>query len=190
MARVVASIERHGFGFWVVEQSEGQCAFVGFAGLLRACPSTPISRPRVEVGWRLAAIGLGKEATPPKRAARRFAFAFRTVFRLDEVVSMAVVDNLPSRRVMERLDMTRRPEDDFGHPNSPSIIRFDPMSSTGYPARSGQRAIKRVHWGRPAAMRSCHRPAPMRRRGRLIRYRIRLLPGEARHRQRRVGHPR
>ena len=32
---------------------------------------------------------------------------------------MAVVDNERSTRVMERLNMTRRPEDDFGHPKLP-----------------------------------------------------------------------
>ena len=38
---------------------------------------------------------------------------------LDEVVSMTIGRNEPSRRVMEKLGMTRDPADDFDHPRLP-----------------------------------------------------------------------
>lgn len=117
LARVMAGMKRHGFGFWALETSDNN-VFVGFAGLLRPAFHTHFT-PCVEVGWRLArsAWGLGY-ATEAGKASLAFAF---DRLGLDEVVSMTVVDNLPSRRVMERLGMTRRPEDDFGHP----ILPFD-----------------------------------------------------------------
>ncbi len=117
MARMKASFERHGFGFWALERSE-DCVFVGFAGLLRPAFHTHFT-PCVEVGWRLRRSAWGQGyATEAGRASLALAF---DRFGLDEVVSMAVVDNLASRRVMERLGMTRRPQDDFGHP----ILPFD-----------------------------------------------------------------
>jgi RimJ/RimL family protein N-acetyltransferase len=38
---------------------------------------------------------------------------------LDEIVAVTVPDNWRSRRVMERLGMTRSPAEDFDHPNLP-----------------------------------------------------------------------
>jgi RimJ/RimL family protein N-acetyltransferase len=38
---------------------------------------------------------------------------------LDEIVAITVVDNWRSRRVMERLGMTRDPAEDFEHPRLP-----------------------------------------------------------------------
>ena len=39
---------------------------------------------------------------------------------LDEIVALTVPANRRSRRVMERLGMTRSPEDDFDHPRLPA----------------------------------------------------------------------
>lgn len=115
LARVIANMERHGFGFWALERSDDH-AFVGFAGLARPAFHTHFT-PCVEVGWRLARSAWRHGyATEAGRASLAFAF---DRLGLDEIVSMAVVDNLPSRRVMERLGMTRRPDDDFGHPKLP-----------------------------------------------------------------------
>jgi ribosomal-protein-alanine N-acetyltransferase len=46
------------------------------------------------------------------------AFGFEQL-RLAEIVSFTVTHNLRSRRVMERLGMTRNPADDFDHPALP-----------------------------------------------------------------------
>ena len=45
---------------------------------------------------------------------------------LDQLVSMTAVVNLPSRRVMERLGMTRDPADDFEHPSVPEGTSMRP----------------------------------------------------------------
>ena len=115
LTRIMATMERHGFGFWALERLEDN-GFVGFAGLL--CPAFHTHfTPCIEVGWRLKRSSWGQGyATEAGQASLDFAF---DRLGIDEVVSMAVVDNLPSRRVMERLGMTRRPEDDFSHPKLP-----------------------------------------------------------------------
>ncbi len=113
--RMERHLERHGFGWWALEVRDG-ATFIGFAGLLHPAFQAHFT-PCVEIGWRLARAHWGKGyATEAARACLDFAFG---ELGLDEVVSMAVVDNLRSRAVMERLGMTRRPEDDFGHPKIP-----------------------------------------------------------------------
>lgn len=115
MERLRAHIDRHGFGFWALELPE-KPAFIGFCGLLAPAFHTHFT-PCVEIGWRLRREAWGKGyATEAGGACLDFAFS---QLGLDEVVSMAVVDNLRSRAVMERLGMTRREEDDFGHPRLP-----------------------------------------------------------------------
>ena len=107
--------DRLGFGLWVVEVP-GVAPFVGFVGLSRIVFTAPFT-PAVEVGWRLARDAWGHGyATEGGRAS--LAFAFDTV-DLDEVVSFTTVQNTRSRRVMERLGMTRDPDQDFEHPNVP-----------------------------------------------------------------------
>ncbi|MDH3660541.1 MAG: GNAT family N-acetyltransferase [Alphaproteobacteria bacterium] len=108
-------LERQPFGWWAVEVP-GLFDFAGFAGLLRPRFHAHFT-PCVEVGWRLRRDAWGKGyATEAGQACLDFAFERMGI---DQVVSMAVVDNRRSRRVMERLGMTRRPEDDFGHPRLP-----------------------------------------------------------------------
>lgn len=73
--------------------------------------------PCVEIGWRLARDVWGQGyATEAARAVLDHAFA---ALALDEVVSLTVLANLPSRAVMERIGMTRSPADDFDHPRLP-----------------------------------------------------------------------
>jgi RimJ/RimL family protein N-acetyltransferase len=104
--------ERHGFGLWAVEVP-GVAPFAGFIGL-----SVPRFEahftPSVEVGWRLAAAYWGcGYATEGARAALAFGFG---ELELREIVSFTVPENLRSRRVMEKIGMTRNPADDFAHP--------------------------------------------------------------------------
>lgn len=103
----------HGFGLWALEVREtGE--FVGFTGLVWQTFPAHFT-PAVEVGWRLARRAWAKGyATEAARAALGHGFA---VVGLDEIVSMAAVGNTRSRRVMERIGMTRDPDDDFDHPN-------------------------------------------------------------------------
>jgi RimJ/RimL family protein N-acetyltransferase len=90
--------------------------FAGFIGL--SVPSFEAEfTPCVEVGWRLAADCWGAGyATEGAQAA--IAFGFDALI-LSEIVSFTVPGNLRSRRVMERLGMSRSPTDDFDHPSLP-----------------------------------------------------------------------
>ncbi|MFT3769573.1 MAG: GNAT family N-acetyltransferase [Minicystis sp.] len=113
--RIEAHFEQRGFGLWAVE-IEGFTPCAGFVGL-----SVPRFEARftpcVEVGWRLGAEHWGHGyATEAARAA--VAFGFETL-GLAEIVSFTVPANLRSRRVMERIGMTRDPADDFDHPLLP-----------------------------------------------------------------------
>jgi RimJ/RimL family protein N-acetyltransferase len=119
VARIRSHFAEHGFGLWAVEVA-GEALFVGFIGL--AIPSfeahfTRAEQPAVEVGWRLARTAWCRGfATEGAAAALRFGFE---QLHLREIVSMTVPANERSRRVMERLGMRRRPEEDFDHPKLP-----------------------------------------------------------------------
>jgi RimJ/RimL family protein N-acetyltransferase len=114
MDRIVARLMRDGYGLWAVEVL-GVAEFIGFIGLGPA--DAVLGRPVLEIGWRLAADHWGRGyATEGARAS--LAHAFDALGR-DEVVSFATAANLRSRRVMEKIGMTRRPQDDFDHPGVP-----------------------------------------------------------------------
>lgn len=90
--------------------------FAGFVGLLIPSFDAPFT-PCVEVGWRLAYEHWGRGyATEGARAVADFGV--RQPGR-DEIVSFTVPANARSRRVMEKLGMTRNPADDFDHPALP-----------------------------------------------------------------------
>lgn len=108
-------IDQHGFGLWATELKEAQ-DFIGFIGLNVPGYPLPFS-PCVEIGWRLAFNYWGKGyAQEGARAA--LSFGFEKV-RLDEIVSFTTVNNLRSRRVMERISMTYDEHGDFDHPRLP-----------------------------------------------------------------------
>lgn len=78
--------------------------------------------PAVEIGWRLARAAWGEGyATEAARAS--LAFGFEEI-GLDQIVSFASAGNMRSRAVMERVGMTRNPDDDFDHPGLPDA---DPL---------------------------------------------------------------
>jgi RimJ/RimL family protein N-acetyltransferase len=70
--------------------------------------------PCVEIGWRLAYDHWGR-GYAPEAARASLGFGFETV-GLDEIVSLTAPANLRSRRVMEKIGMTRNEADDFDHP--------------------------------------------------------------------------
>jgi ribosomal-protein-alanine N-acetyltransferase len=95
----------------------GVAPFIGFVGLWHI-PFEAHFTPAVEVGWRLARAHWGQGyATEGARAALEVGF---TRLGLDEIVSMTVPANARSRRVMERIGMTRDSADDFDHPRVPA----------------------------------------------------------------------
>lgn len=104
-----------GLGLWAVERLE-RGGLLGFTGLSRPTFSAHFT-PAVEAGWRFVRDAWGHGyATEAATAAA--AYGFETV-GLDEIVSFTVPSNVRSRRVMERLGMTRVPADDFDHPRLP-----------------------------------------------------------------------
>lgn len=110
--RIESHFDRHGFGLWAVQIVDG----APFAGLLGLCYPRFEAHftPCVEIGWRLAADHWGRGyATEGARAALAFGFH---ALQLGEIVAMTVPSNVRSRRVMEKLGMTRCPQDDFDHP--------------------------------------------------------------------------
>jgi RimJ/RimL family protein N-acetyltransferase len=110
-----AHIDRHGFGFWAVEE-RATGAFLGFTGLLRTTFPAPFT-PCVEIGWRLARHAWGK-GYASEAALASLGHGFGKL-GLTEIVSFAVAGNMRSRRVMERIGMRRDPGGDFMHPSIP-----------------------------------------------------------------------
>ncbi len=118
-AKAVATHYRHmldtnGYGYWAIEVNGG-ALFAGII-LLQDVTFTAAFTPAVEVGWLLRREHWGNGyATEGGRAALDYAF---TTMKLDEVVALTAASNIPSQRVMQRLEMTHNPLDDFDHPNA------------------------------------------------------------------------
>ncbi len=120
--RIEGQFAEHGYGLWALER-RNDGAFLGFTGLSPIRDGVPYAGA-VEVGWRLTRPAWGHGyATEAARRAVRIGFAD---VGLDQLVSMTAVVNLPSRRVMERLGMTRDPADDFEHPSVPEGTSMRP----------------------------------------------------------------
>jgi len=127
--RVEAHFDRLGYGLWAVE-IPGITTLAGFIGL-----TTMPFLPAPEIGWRLgSAYWGGGYATEGARAALAFG---SDVVGLDEIVSVTAVGNARSRRVMEKIGMTRDPSDDFDHPLLPEghPLRRHVMYRIRQPAR-------------------------------------------------------
>lgn len=120
MERFEASFERQGYGMWAVEIS-GERTLAGFVGITDVEIDVPFA-PAVELGWRLArecwGRGLASEA-----AGAAVVFAFDRL-ELAELVAYTAAINARSRRLMERLGMTREQEGDFRHPAIPREHRL------------------------------------------------------------------
>lgn len=113
MADVLSDfIARHGWGLWATETRVDH-RFIGFVGM--SIPSFEAHfTPCVEIGWRLSRSAWGHGyATEAARTALAYGFG---QLELDEVVSFTAATNERSQRVMQRLGMSHRPEDDFEHP--------------------------------------------------------------------------
>ncbi|WP_269584879.1 GNAT family N-acetyltransferase [Roseibium sp. Sym1] len=110
-------LEAEGYCLAAVQEKDGG-DFLGFVGLNSSNPDMPLPfDPSVEIGWRLKRSAWGKGyASEAARAWLRFGF--ETV-GLDEIVSFTIPDNLPSRKVMQRIGMTRDLAGDFRHPAIP-----------------------------------------------------------------------
>ena len=116
--RYLAAFEKVGFSFFAAISRENG-AFAGTIGLQTLRDEIPnLPQPSVEIGWRLTQASQGRGlATEGALAIINFAF---NQLALDEVVAITALPNQPSRRVMEKVGMTYRPEFDFNHPRVPA----------------------------------------------------------------------
>jgi ribosomal-protein-alanine N-acetyltransferase len=97
--------QRHGFGPWVVVHKADQ-TLIGHCGL-KYWPDSP----DVEVFYALAKPYWGQGlATEGARASLRYGFETR---RLDHIIAAAFVDNVASRRVLEKIGMIYTGETTF-----------------------------------------------------------------------------
>ncbi|HJD98001.1 GNAT family N-acetyltransferase [Mailhella massiliensis] len=110
-------MKRQGFGLWALD-IPGLTPFAGFVGL-----NVPAFKPSlVEIGWRLHKDFWGQGfATEAAALAMEAGFS---LFQLKEICSFTATLNTPSERVMQRLGMEHRPEDDFDHPALPPEHRL------------------------------------------------------------------
>ncbi len=76
-----------------------------------------LEQPAVEIGWRLLPEAQGKGLAT--EGARAFLNHGLRNLRLPEIVAITAIRNTPSRRVIEKLGMTHRPELEFDHPRVP-----------------------------------------------------------------------
>lgn len=112
LARLMEMSEQSDVSLYALEMRDTG-KMIGFTGLSRPTYETPFT-PCVEIGWRLIPSAWGKGlACEAARASLVFGFVD---LGLAEIVSFTTVANQPSRKLMERLNMTRDPADDFDHP--------------------------------------------------------------------------
>jgi RimJ/RimL family protein N-acetyltransferase len=108
-------LQRNGYGWFVLERKDRE----GFAGVMALDDvryDVPFE-PRFEIGWRLPVESWG-HGYATEAAAALLDFAFVSLGR-PAVISMTAAVNTRSRRVMERIGMTRDPAEDFNHPRVP-----------------------------------------------------------------------
>lgn len=118
-------LARHGFGFLALEAREDG-HLIGGLGLSRPGPEVP-GAPEIEIGWILGRTdwrrGYALEAASACLAQAWAGLGVR------EVVGYTSTINAPSRRLMEKLGMTRAAADDFedttvpvGHELRPHVL--------------------------------------------------------------------
>lgn len=116
--RIDACWADRGWGLWAIEvlpcsEAPDGVPFIGYVGMW---PAEHIpGHPTAEVGWRLAHEHWGR-GYAPEAAVETLRYAFDEI-GLPEMVSFTSVDNLNSRRVMEKIGLRHNPDRDFAHPN-------------------------------------------------------------------------
>jgi RimJ/RimL family protein N-acetyltransferase len=113
--RIEAEFAEHGHGLWAVE-IPGLTPFAGFIGLTSPQFEAKFT-PCIEIGWRLAFEYWGR-GYAPEGALAVIKFGFEQL-GLDQIVSTTAVQNLRSRRVMEKIGMKHDPRENFDHPLLP-----------------------------------------------------------------------
>lgn len=108
--------ESVGIGPWAVEVPD-EASFIGFVGCWPTGPQLPFA-PAIEIGWRIDKRFWGR-GYAPEAARAAIEDAFQRL-NIPEVVAYTTIANEPSRRVMDKIGMTRDPAEDFDHFMLPS----------------------------------------------------------------------
>ena len=120
IARQEAMRTAIGHCFWAVERHSDR-AFLGFCGVKPGPEDTPIEG-ELEIGWRLARNHWG-QGYAREAAAAVLDWAWVNTDR-NAVFAMTTPGNMRSRRLMERLGMSRVGDGDFDHP---ALAADDPL---------------------------------------------------------------
>ncbi len=104
-------IDERGWGLWALDV-DGE--FAGFVGLAIPSFEAPFMHC-VEIGWRLRREYWGR-GLAYRGALQALDYGFG-VLKLPEIVSFTATVNLPSRRLMERLQFVHDAAGDFEHPS-------------------------------------------------------------------------
>ncbi|MCY8272724.1 GNAT family N-acetyltransferase [Bacillus sonorensis] len=96
----LGNYERHGTGLWIVE-NKGTGEFLGQCGIV---PQEVEGVSEMEIGYLFARRAWGNGyATEAAAACKRYGFE---ELNLQKLVSLTDINNLPSRKVAERIGMT------------------------------------------------------------------------------------
>jgi RimJ/RimL family protein N-acetyltransferase len=122
---IVGHWAEHGFGFFaVIRKDTGE--IIGGCGLSVLDQALP-GNPKIEIGWIFARSAWGN-GFAREAAVAVLAYAW-TLPGIDEVVAFTTESNLASRKLSERIGMTRDPADDFeddtvpaGHWQRPHVL--------------------------------------------------------------------
>lgn len=113
--RIYNTFQEQEWGLWAASIPH-EADFIGFIGLAQVNFEASFT-PAIEVGWRLAHRYWGKGyASEGAKAA--IEYGFKTL-GLDDIVSFTPVENMRSRRVMEKIGMYHDEQGDFDHPRLP-----------------------------------------------------------------------
>lgn len=109
---------KKGYTYFATEHRETG-DMIGFIGLSDQTYKSPFT-PATDIGWRLSTKYWGRGlATEGARACLEYAFAKAN---LKEVISVAVADNLPSIRVMEKIGLER-----WGAFDHPALLKYETL---------------------------------------------------------------
>ena len=108
-------MKQQGWGLWAVSIPD-VADFIGYIGL---APVNFVAdfTPAVEVGWRLA-YDFWNNGYATEGAQAALKYGFENV-HLNEIVSFTAINNMRSRRVMEKIGMYHDEKSDFDHPKLP-----------------------------------------------------------------------
>lgn len=101
---------QYGYGWWAVDHLKDN-TFIGAIGLNNVGYKLPFT-PCVEIAWRLRKE-YWKKGLATEGATAALFYAFQ-VLKLPELVSFTSTPNQGSRKIMQKLGMTRKK--DFNHP--------------------------------------------------------------------------